>query len=239
MKKSRLSGLFSYFDPAGVRKYVTQVSLILVSLLIATRAEKCRQTNKDEQKVHEYLLAVQADIEEEIKIDGMNLRDCKNDIKALYQFLRLCNSSDNDSLYSALNSFGSVYQRGVFRAFPPSTFDIMIETGDASLLKNLPLRNELASVFAFRQNVIRKDLEIFDEETNRCAEKLARFLDLAVFLGGEKEQMLLDRNGFIQDPHNEVFLLFRNANLRAFHLETAIENLETTQKMLKEYIETL
>ena len=107
------------------------------------------------------------------------------------------------------------------------------------MLKNLQLRNEIASVFAFRQNVIRKDLEIFDQETNRCAGALARYLNLARLFDSDIEKIILDQKGFIQDPHNEVFLLLRNASLRAFHLEAAIEELKDTQKSVDTFLHTL
>ena len=160
-------------------------------------------------------------------------------MECLIRFLVKSSNSDTDSLYSAYSNFAEVYQRGVFRAFPPTTFDLMAQSGDANLLKDLHLRNSLAATFAFRENVVRKDLEDFDRQTQVCAEKLGRFFDLSLLFGGEKEKFLRDREGFLNDPHNEVFLLLRNANLRAFHLESAIEALEETQTELDEYLKKL
>lgn len=139
----------------------------------------------------------------------------------------------------AYSYFAEVYQRGVFRSFPPATFDIMVQTGDANLLKDLPLRSHLASVFAFRQNVIRKDLEDFDRQTQICAEKLGRYFNLSHMFSENQAGFLLDEAGFVKDPHNEVFLLLRNANLRAFHLENAVEELQSVQTELNEYLKKL
>ena len=239
MLTSRSARFFKIFDPAGAKKYVTQVSLILISLLIATRAEKCRDAGKEQDKLREYLTAVRVDIQEEIETDAMNLKDCSRDGECLIQFLILGSKPQEDSLYSAYSNFAEVYQRGVFRAFPPTTFDMMAQTGDANLLKDLQLRNSLASVFAFRQNVIRKDLESFDFQTQVCAEKLGRFFDLSFMFSADKKNFMLDKAGFLRDPHNEVFLLFRNAQLRAFHLDSAIDDLKETQAKLDEYLKKL
>ena len=228
------------FDPAGVRKYFTQVSLVLLSLLLATRAEKCREANKELDKLREYLTAIRADIEDEIKTDQMNLRDCERDQACLLQFLIKSSSANDDSLRAAYSNFAEVYQRGVFRSFPPTTFDLMAQSGDASLLKDLSLRNSLASVFAFRQHVIQKDLQDFDTQTQLCAEKLGRFFDLSLMFDDEpSDSFLLDREGFLRDPHNEVFLLLRNVNLRGFHLQNALEDLTATRNQLDEYLKKL
>lgn len=233
---ARLVGLL---DPVGVRKYVTQVSLILVSLLLATRADRCRDAAKEQVKLQEYLTAVQSDIQKEIKMNQMNLNDCKRDIKCLIRFLVLSDLSEVDSLYAAYSSFAEVYQRGVFRSFPPTTFDVMTQAGDAYLLKDLKLRNNLASVFAFRQNVIHKDLLDFDTQTQVCAEKLGRFFDLSLMFSEGRENFMHDQAGFLRDPHNEVFLLLRNAQLRAFHLETAVEDLQETLSELDTYLQRI
>ena len=234
MNFSRFTRLF---DPAGVKKYVTQVSLILFSLLLATRAERCRESGKEREKLIEYLSAIRLDLEDEIKTDAMNLNDCERDIACLVTFMR--KSSHRDSLLDAYASFAEVYQRGVFRAFPPTTFDIMAQSGDANLLKDLKLRNSLASSFAFRQNVIKKDLEDYDRETVVCAEKLGRFFDLSLMFSGKKEKFMLDEAGFLRDPHNEVLLLLRSASVRGFHLETAIEDVKATAKQLDEYMKKI
>ena len=233
---ARFSGLF---DPAGLKKYVTQVSLILVSLFIATRADRCRDAAKDQIKLKEYLAAVQQDLQEELESDQMNLNDCKRDVYCLIKFLELSEYENQDSIFSAFSFFAEVYQRGVFRAFPPTTFDIMVQTGDASLIKDIKMRNSLASVFAFRQNVIQKDLQEFDHQTQLCTESLGRFLDFGLMFSATDRPFLLDPKGFKKDPHNEVFILLRNANLRAFHLGVAVDDIKDVQKELAEYLKKI
>jgi hypothetical protein len=221
------------FDPAGVKKYVTQVSLILVSLFIATRAEKCRDAGKEREKLQEYLLAIQTDIREEIKTNEMNLHDCKRDQQCLIRFLQLSNYNHPDSLKIAFSNFAEVYHRGVFRDFRPTTFDLMMQTGDATLLKDLNLRTQLASVFAFRQNIIRSDLADFDEQTRRCAENLGEYFDFSLLLYGEGASSFPSGNsGRFKADHNEVYSLLRAAQLRGFHLRVALEDLQSVQKNL-------
>lgn len=239
MRKNWFTRFIGIFDPAGVKKYFTQITLILISLMLATRVDRCREANKEQDKLREYLTAIQSDIQDEIKTDKLNLNDCNRDVKCLLEFLLKSTNEHNDSLYLAYSNFAEVYQRGVFRAFPPSTFDLMAQSGDANLLKDLRLRNSLASVFAFRQDVIRKDLEDFDRQTQVCAEKLGMYFDLSLMFAGENEKFLRNKEGFLKDPHNEVFLLLRNANLRGFHLKNAIEELNVLQSELDEYMKKL
>ncbi|HAD11455.1 MAG TPA: hypothetical protein DCF33_03350 [Saprospirales bacterium] len=239
MLKRWLSRFTGLFDPTGVKKYITQVTLILVSLFIATRADRCREAAKDQVKLKEYLTAVQQDLDAELETDEMNLNDCKRDIQCLFRFMQLSKYESRDSLFNAFSNFAEVYQRGVFRAFPPSTYDIMVQTGDVSLIKDLKLRNTLASVFAFRQNVVQKDLQDFDQQTQICAEKLGRFLDLGQMFSESNRPFLLDEQGFRNTPHNEVFILLRMANLRGFHLDVAAEDLRAARKTLDEYLKKI
>jgi hypothetical protein len=223
---------FRLFDPAGVKKYFTQVSLILLSLLIASRAEKCREADRNDQKLREYLVAIRQDVRDEIEIDQMNLRDCDRDVECLTEVLQKSRFvRQPDSLREVFLLFCEVYRRGVFRAFPPKTFDMMQQSGDAHLLKDLSLRAELASAFAFRQTVIRPDLQTYDAQTQACAAHLGQYFDFGtLFLDEKKTQFLTDQAGFARDPHMPVLTLLHTAHMRAFHLSAAIgelQNLET------------
>ncbi|MCC7245345.1 MAG: hypothetical protein IT269_06675 [Saprospiraceae bacterium] len=232
-----LQRFLDIFDPAGVKKYVTQISLILISLLLATRAEKCRDEHKEDRKLREFLVEIQADIEDELQQNKMNLKDCDRDIKCMINFLQYYNHPSPDSLKSAMESIAEVYQRGVFRAFPPNTFEIMVETGDVRLIRDLKLRAELASIFAFRRNVVQPDLASFDLQTQACFEKMGYFFNLTQLMNEYNESFFTDKTAFTKGPHNEVFLLLRNAQLRAFHLDVAIEELEKAQKSLNEFMQ--
>jgi hypothetical protein len=239
VNKTRLKRFLALFDPAGTRKYITQITLILLSLFIATSVDRCREANKNQEKLREYMQAVLVDIQGEKETCQINLHDCKRDIQGLTNTLEYVNKPD--SLEIALTSFSSVFWRGVFRTFSPTTFETMGETGDITLLKDLKLRNKLSSVFAFRRTVVKQDLEEYDRQTNLCAEKMGQHIDLTRWLYSQPfdESCIFDRAGFLQSPHNEVFILLRVANLRAFHLENAIEDLEDAEKELTAFIKTL
>lgn len=239
-KTSYLKRFTQLFDPAGVRKYITQVSLILLSLFIATSVDRCREAAKDKKKLKEYLTAVHAEIKDELETCEMNLRDCERDQGCLGNVLHYAGIAHPDSQVVALQNFAEVYQRGVFRSFPPTTFEVMNETGDIALLKNDTLRSQLAIAYAFRRNVVQKDLEDFDKATQVCAEKMGEMIDLSALLFMvDYEKCMLDRKRFISDPHNEVFLLLRMALLRGFHLDTSIEEWQEAEKSLSDYLKTL
>ena len=241
MEKKRLPNRFiQLFDPAGVRKYVTQVSLILLSLFIATSADRCREAAKDKKKLKEYLTAVHVEIQDELKTCRMNLRDCERDQLCLGYVLHYAGIAHPDSQAVALQNFAEAYQRGVFRTFPPTTFEVMNETGDISLLKNATIRSQLASAYAFRRNVIQKDLADYDQATQVCAEKMGEMINLSTLLFmADYESCMLDRKRFISDPHNEVFLLLRMAHLRGFHLDYSINEWQEAEKSLSDYLKTL
>ncbi len=227
---------FAFFkkllDPAGLRKYVTQVSLILLSLAIATSVDRCRERGKNEDKLREYLTAIQGDIANEIKTDKMNLYDCQRDQRCLEQALRLIAEQKMDSTLLIAENIQQVFDRGVFRDFYPTTFELMAQNGDANLLKNLPLRNHLASIFAFRQNVIKKDFENFDQETRDCMAQLGRYIDFMKVYSKDAKQIFTDEKGFMTTPRTELYLLARSTDVKAFHLQNAIEDLQEVQANL-------
>ncbi len=235
----RFKRFLALFDPAGTRKYITQITLILLSLFIATSVDRCREASKNQEKLREYMQAVLVDIQGEKETCEVNLHDCEQDIEGLIETMQYVDKPD--SLEMALTSFSSVFWRGVFRTFSPTTFETMGQTGDITLLKNLALRNKLSGVFAFRRTVVKQDLEEYDRQTNICVEKMGQHIDLTRWLYTQPfdESCILDRAGFLKSPHNEVFILLRTANLRAFHLENAIEELEDAEKDLTEFIKTL
>lgn len=239
-KTSYLKRFTQLFDPAGVRKYITQVSLILLSLFIATSVDRCREAAKDKKKLKEYLTAVHTEIKEELETCEMNLSDCKRDQFCLANTLHYAGFAHPDSQVLALQNFAEAYNRGVFRTFPPTTFEIMSETGDIALLKNTELRTQLAVAFAFRRNVIKQDLEAYDQATQVYAEKLGEMIDLrALFFRSDYTASIIDKKRFASDPHNEIFLLLRVALMRGFHLKKSIEEWQEAEKSLSDYLKKL
>lgn len=229
-KNTVFKKVIGLIDPAGARKYITQVTLILLSLSIATNVDRCKQAQKEDTKLHEYLNAIQLEIKEEIKICKMNLGDCRQDIRCLGNTLHYCNLQHPDSLRLGVGNYFEVVQRGVFRTFEPTTFEMMAQAGDAHLMKDLALRSHLAKVFAFRNTTIRNDLENFDRAIDDCSRATGPYFDMVALMEGDNTGIHLNKEN---NAHfnNEIFLLLKAANIRAFHLENAIDDLE---KVLKE-----
>lgn len=225
-------------DPAGAKKYVTQVSLILVSLFIASNADRYRQRQKDQIKLKEYLTAIHQDIQEELKTCKMNLQDCNQDLECLKNAIHYTALPQQDSVQLGLANFLEVYHRGVFRTFPPNTFEMMMQAGDAYLIKDLKLRSELASVFAFVKTTIKQDLEHFDQETDECAAILGENLNLVDLLYGDPKNIpTFPKSSF--SHQNALLLLLRNASNRHFHLQNAIEDLEAILQKTEQFQQTI
>lgn len=219
-------------------EYLAEIALIIVSILLAQRFDRWREQAKDRDKLGEYLRAIDEDLTDEIKTDEMNLRDAGRDDEGILDALSW-HSRGMSSGDSSVMAFAGVAFRGVFRAFPPTAFDMMAESGDINLLKNLKLRAELANVFAFRKNVVQADLAAYDAETSRTVEKIGRFLNLAPFYAENATKLWIDKKAYFASERNELVMLLRNIQLRQFHLKTAIEDLKTAQSHLREEMKKL
>jgi hypothetical protein len=241
VSKPLLKRFLGLFDPTGTKKYITQITLILLSLYIATSVDRCKETQKDRSKLKEYMAAIQVDLRDELETNEMNLIDCDNDAAALIKTIVCFRKQHPDSLLLGLNSFASVYWRGVFRSFPPNTFELMIESGEAPLLKNIALRKKLAEAFAFSRTVLKPDLENYDKETQICMEKMGEHINLAEFVYSENPKIscIKDLESFKKSSHNEVFQLHRVASIRGFHLSESIKTLKELDKELADFISTL
>lgn len=235
--KNLYKRIIGLFDPAGAKKYITQVSLILVSLAIATGADRLRESYKNREKLKEYCAALSNDIVEEIETQKMNKVDCDRDIDCLAMAIYLIHTRKKDSVEYVISNVQEVFNRGVFRSFKPSTLDIMIASGDLNLIKDLHLRSDLASAFAYRDDVIKADLESFDVTTSQCAEALGNYVNLAKLHQGQEALIPAKTAAFFDDPHNELYLLFRNAQLKSFHLREGIEELEALKTSLGTYMQ--
>jgi hypothetical protein len=233
-KKNVFQKIVALIDPAGAKKYVTQVSLLLFSLLIATSADRCRTRQKERVKLHEYIAAIKKDLENELSDCKMNLNDCKRDQTCLLKALIYADHSNIDSVRYGFDHFLEVYQRGVFRTFPPSTFEMMVQAGDVHLIKDLGLRSELASTFSFLNRNIRNELEAFDQAVTACAEVAGLYLPLSEFYSRGKGAIPRPAKGDFR-WENALYSLLNNANLRGFHLRESVENFENALKKLETY----
>lgn len=203
--------------------YLLEVFLIIFSILIAIQADRYQQRKREQVKLDNYIQAMHQDLLDEQESNRMNLFDCRRDLQNIERSLRLSQINQDDSLSLALQNFGEVVNRGVFRPFPPTTLDIMLSTGDIALIKDLELRSLLASVFSFRDTYLKKDLLDFDEQIRTVSHELAKYGNLScMYATPAPQQCLTDRKGFVDHFHNQLFILYRTTQLRAFHLGTAV-----------------
>ncbi len=224
----------------AVITYFVEISLIILSILIAIQADRYNQSRKDQKKLKNYLESTYQDLLDEQEQNQLNLADCQSDIAHLYKSSRLSRYNQDDSLQLALSSLKIVFSRGVFRAFPPTTFDIMTSNGDISLIKDLDFRKMLASAFSFRDTYVRKDLQEFDAQTKEVGRELAEFIDLECLATSDQLFLCLtDKEGFVKDFHNEIFIFLRQAQIRAFHLNIAISYFDYTIKDMEQLYDFL
>ena len=215
--------------------YLLEVLLIMLSVLLAIQADRYNQERKNETKLKAYLQALYQDLKDEQFSNENNLDDCLKDMEDLISCIRLARMDHNDSLNASITHLQSVYRRGVFRAFPPTTFDIMISSGDITLVKDLAFRNRLAATFAFRDSYLKKDLQNHDAQTRHIAKSMSPYLDLACLSKTEAPyQCIIDREGYINDQHNDLFLFLQLAEERAFHLKVGIRSFDYTIKEMEE-----
>lgn len=203
--------------------YVLEIFLIIFSILIAIQADRYQQSKRNQNKLDDYIQAMYLDLLEEQESNRNNLFDCQQDVISIKKGIRLSQINNTDSIQLALYHLAQVAGRGVFRAFPPTTFDIMLSTGDIALIRNLEVRGQLASTFSFRDAYTKKDLLEFDKETKRVYGELSKYANLnCMYTTRNLVSCLTDQDGFTKQFHNELFPLLRTADLRAFHLKRAI-----------------
>ena len=207
--------------------YLLEVALIVLSVLLAIQADRYNQERKNEAKLNAYVQALYQDLKDEQFANRNNLLDCQTDVADLKACIRLTSYDHDDSLNQALNHFRRVFSRGVFRVFPPTTFDIMTNSGDIALIQDLPLRKALAATFAFRDNYIKEDLRNHDQQTQDIAHRMSPYLDFSCMTRKEGlHQCLLDRDGFASNQQNDLLLFQQTAEARAFHLKVGINYFE-------------
>lgn len=219
----------------SVFHYIVEVSLIIVSILVAIQADRYQQNRRNQIKLESYIHSMYQDLLYDQDRNRNNLEDCQNDIKNITRSLRLSQINQDDSLSVALRNLGVVFTRGVFRAFPPTTFDIMLQSGDVALIRDLDLRNKLASTFSFREDYIKKDLLDFDIQTREMSKTLAQYGNLpCMFSRSDLHACLQEREGFTENFHNDLFIFLRTAQVRAFHLQIAIQGFDRTIKEMED-----
>lgn len=235
--RNRLKSKNYHFGP-----YLIEIALIIFSILIAIQADRFNQNRKDKAKLENYFQSMYQDLLDEQESNRNNLYDCRDDIQSIERAIQLCRYDQNDSLNLSLQYLRRVFGRGVFRTFSPTTFDIMLSTGDIALIRDLSLRNRLAATFSFRDTYVRDDLEKFDTRTIELSRAMGRYFDLGCMATTKSEWLytcLTDRTGFVENVHNELFIFLRMTSLRAFHLEIAVQNFDRTIKEMEDSIKSI
>lgn len=218
--------------------YLVEVSLIILSILVAIQADRYNQERKNAAKLNDYIQGIYQDLLNEQFKNENNLIDCQKDVEALQKCLRLLKKEQQDSLNLALLNLRSVFGRGVFRSFPPTTFDIMISTGDVALIKDLDIRNMLAASFSFRDTYVKKDLQDFDEETINVSRSLGKYFDLECMTkSNHLIPCLSDQKSFLDNARHELFIFLRTAQLRRFHLQIALNSFTQSIQVIEEVYE--
>ncbi|WP_116106371.1 hypothetical protein [Lewinella sp. IMCC34191] len=204
--------------------YLLQVSLIIVGLVIATSVDRCNGARKDDRRLQAYYAAIIQDLEAERVSNVMNLADVNKDLADLEAAIRLFGLTDPDSLQSGLQRMNGVLNKGVFRTFSPTTFDVMVNTGDVNLVEDIELRALLASVFAFRNNVLRPDLQAYDRQVLATVESLSDRIDPACITTMRSAYTCIhDPKAIARSGVPELVVLATVARSRRFHLQVAQE----------------
>ncbi|NJC24910.1 hypothetical protein [Neolewinella antarctica] len=129
-----------------------------------------------------------------------------------------------------------VIAKGVFHTFTPTTFDVIVNTGDVSLIEAPKLRSELAAVFAFRTDIVEHDLHAYNEEVHKTLERIATVINLRCLLElGVTVGCLRSTTGFTQSI-NDFLILQRVANTRLFHLRVADEQVSEVAERIDELL---
>ncbi|MEM7572578.1 MAG: hypothetical protein AAF433_06745 [Bacteroidota bacterium] len=228
--------LLRWFKPQDLREYIIQVSLIILSILIATGISHCEQDRQEDKRLQEYWQAIQAEVEEEIRVLENNVFDAQKDVKNLKRGITLAQYAHPDSTLLSLQEFARTNLRGVFRTFPPSTYETMVSTGDVHLIKDLEFRNTLGSAFNYLQEVVKPDLINWDAATQKSFEQLSPYLNVSQLLAYNITPAVLANWQGFQEASAEVYaVLLRQANIRAFHLSAGLSYFQNLQEELSTY----
>ena len=217
--------------------YLLQVSLIIVGLVIATSVDRCNTGRKDRQRLTDHYQAIYKDLEEEQFSTANNLGDATRDVANLDLAIRRFEFAQSDSAIAGLAAMNSVLRKGVFRSFSPTTWDVMLNTGDVSLITDIELRSELAGVFAFRNNIVRRDLEDYDALVLHTIQSLGAYLEPECIANFTAEaQCIRDLEGLAKRGVDDLIVLSLLARNRLFHLQIAESDLSQALERVGEHL---
>lgn len=225
------------------RDYLVQVSLIIFSILIALGVDRCSQNSRNNKRLDAYLNMMEQELEDEVVATSNNIDDVQKDIDNL-QFGMNAFPQGVDSLTTqALIRGISTFNRGVFRGFPPMTYERMETVNDAFLIKDLSLREQLSSTAAFRTDYVQTDLRNYDTMILEAIDRYSRFVDIACLIriirtrsGEPIINCVTDATALRRDGAADFSKLLYMAQLRKFHLERYRQSLRNAQEALGEYL---
>lgn len=219
------------------KEYLVQVSLIVLSVLSALALDRCNQNWQDNKRLKKYYTLIYEELQIESDRNLNNIGDCKKDVEALEAAINGYSSTQDPSLSNALGYSLMVLARGVFRPFPPLTYERMVANGEATLLSNIELNNRLSSYSAFRLDYFESDLKAFDETTLDVLQQLGEYVNTNCVLddpNGNIIECVFDKKSLRKRGPIILTRLYRQAQIRLFHLEIGQEGLEKTIGLLEE-----
>lgn len=208
--------------------------ILFVAAVLFFGVSRWLENRADIEKRREYLAGIRADIDEELQTNRTNLNDCNRDIRALTRILERSQSPGLAGADSIPLLYYDVFMRGVFRAFQPRTYDLMVTNGDIGLLKDLKLRQTLTGTFAFRSSNLKTAFSDFDAEVKRSTQTMGQFMDLYAMQRVEAGQRIpFDQAGFRKMGRNAVFQVLRAAQVKAFYLEISTDSFQELKEVLE------
>lgn len=224
------------------RDYLIQVSLIIFSILIALGVDRCSQNMRNTKRLDAYLNMMEQELKDEVFATINNIEDVQKDIDNLHfgmsAFPQGVDSLTTQALFRGIATFN----RGVFRGFPPMTYERMESVNDAFLIKDLSLREQLSSTAAFRTDYVQTDLQNYDAMILEAIDRYSRFVDIGCLIriirnrtGEPIIDCVTDATALQRYGAADFSKLLYMAQLRKFHLESYQESLRKAQAALDQY----
>ena len=207
--------------PRAFGSYLTQVSLLLISVLLALAVDRCNQSRKDAARWVEYRTLIVEELKQELHSTRMNIADNANDISGLEVAMTAVPVEDAAAQLAAAGQVGLVIGRGVFRTFPPLTYALLVSNGDSHLVEDLDLRQQLAAYASFRKDYIQHDLVRHDELTLELVDRVGQYVDLWCLrrTGAADPACITDAERLSRKLPQDIVKIYRHSGLRGFHLE--------------------
>ncbi|MEM6770204.1 MAG: hypothetical protein AAF597_06460 [Bacteroidota bacterium] len=222
----------------GWGDYLIQVSLIILSILVALGVDRCSQNSRNNKRLDAYLKMMEQEFEDEMYFTSNNIDDAQKDIDNL-QFGMQAFPQGIDSLTTkALMRGIATFNRGVFRGFPPMTYERMEAVNDAFLIKDLSLREQLSSTAAFRTDYVQADLANYDAMILEAIDRFSRYVDVGCLIRnirsgtGVPLDCVTDADALRRYGAADFSKLLYLAQIRKFHLERYQQSIENSKEAL-------